>query len=162
MTTATAVTSRITPEDLLHLPDGVSYELVNGNLVERHMGSESSAVAATIVTAFSNFVRSRREGHVFTTDCGYRCFPDDPEKVRKPDVSFVRAGRLPGGRPPEGWILIPPDLAVEVLSPGDLAYEVDEKVAEYLAAGVKVVWIVNPKTRIIRIHRPDASPLGPI
>ena len=52
---------------------------------------------------------------------GYQCFPHDPGLVRKPDVSFVRYGRFPGGVLPEGWAKIPPDLAVEVVSPNDTA-----------------------------------------
>src|SRR3954469_7627368 len=151
-----------TPKDLLVLPDAVNYELIDGILVERHMGSESSAVAVAISVILYTFVKARRLGHVFTTDCGYQCFADAPGKVRKPDVSFVRSGRLPNDRPPEGHIKLAPDLVVEVISPGDLAYEIDEKVAEYLAAGVRLVWVVNPKTRSVRIHRPKDSSRGPI
>ena len=155
-----AASKKFTPEELDRLPDGVNYELVDGNLVERHMGSESSSVAAAIVYLLLTFVRPRRLGHVFTTDCGYQCFPDDPDKLRRPDVSFVASGRLPGDRPPPGYIRIAADLAVEVLSPGDLATEIEEKVGEYLAAGVKLIWIVSPNTRTVRIHRPAGSKLG--
>src|SRR3954454_21837985 len=102
MTTAAAKTS-FTPEDLLKLPDAVAYELVGGNLVERHMGSESSAIAAMIASILIIWNKAHRAGHVFTADCGYQCFPNDPSKVRKPDVSFVKSGRLPGDRPPQGF-----------------------------------------------------------
>ncbi len=152
----------ITPDELLNMPDAVSYELVDGKLVERHMGSESSAIAAMIARLLLNFVQPRRAGKVFTADCGYQVFPDDPKKVRKPDVSFIRAGRLPNERAPAGWVHIPPDLAVEVLSPGDTAYEVDEKLREYQSVGVPLIWVVNPKTRTVRIHRPQDDPQGPI
>src|SRR5207237_10710175 len=100
------------------------------------MGAESSVIAAVIVTILNSFVRAHRLGHVFTTDCGYRCFPDDPDKVRKPDVSFVARGRLPDDRPPAGYVLVAPDLAIEVLSPGDLATRVEEKVRDYRSASV--------------------------
>ncbi len=164
MTTLTAGTPRtaLSPDDLLRMPDAVNYELVDGNLVERHMGSESSAIALAVGIVLGRFVKDHKAGHVFTTDCGYRCFPGAPEKVRKPDVSFIGLGRLPQERPPEGYIDIAPDLAVEVLSPGDLAYEIDEKVAEYLSAGVKLIWVVNPRTRTVRIHRPQNAQRGPI
>jgi Uma2 family endonuclease len=56
-----------------------------------------------------------------------------------------------------GFIKVPPDLAVEVLSPNDLAYEVDRKVAEYFSAGVRLIWIVNPETRSVTIYRPDGT-----
>src|SRR3954447_23320211 len=131
MTTA-AVKTPLTPEDLLKMSDGADYELVDGNLVERHMGSESSAIALAIGAVLRVFVKPRLLGHVFTTDCGYQCFPNEPGKIRRPDVSFVRTGRLPSERPPTGYMLLASDLAVEVLSPGDSAYEVDQKLAEYL------------------------------
>jgi Uma2 family endonuclease len=70
---------------------------------------------------------------------------------------LIRKGRLPGERFPEGYVRIAPDLAVEVISPNDLAYEVDDKVEEYLRAGVRLVWVVNPQTRTVRIHRADGS-----
>lgn len=157
-----AVKTGTTPEELLNMPDSVNYELVGGKLVERNRGAESSAVALVIGSLLLNFVRSRRAGKVFTTDCGYQIFPDDREKVRKSDVSFIRAGRLPNERPPDGWVGITPDLVVEVLSPGDTAYEIDQKVNEYLAAGVLIIWVVNPRTRTVRIHRPQNDERGPI
>ena len=158
----TAAKTSITPDELLNLPDAVDYELVAGELVERHMGSESSAIAAVIGYLLLGFVRPKRLGKVFTTDCGYLIFPNEPTRVRKPDVSFIRAGRLPNDRAPEGYVRIPPDLVVEVLSPGDTAYEVDQKVNEYLSVGVKLIWVVNPRTRNVRIHRLPNDPLGPI
>lgn len=158
----TAVKPEITPEELLKLPDSVKYELVDGQLLERHMGSESSAIAAMIAHLLLGFVQSRRAGKVFTTDCGYQIFRDSPGRIRRPAVSFIRSGRLPGERAPDGYITIAPDLAVEVLSPGDTAVEIDQKVEEYLHAGVTLVWVVNPKTRTVRIHRPPDDPRGAI
>jgi Uma2 family endonuclease len=147
----------LTPDDLLSLPDAVNYELVDGNLVERKMGSESSAIAMVIGVLLSNFVRGKSLGFVFGADGSYQCFPDAPDKVRKPDVSFIASARLPGGKPPKGHTKAAPDLAVEVISPNDLATEIDEKVAEYLAAGVKLVWVVSPNTRTVRVHRPGSG-----
>lgn len=62
---------------------------------------------------------------------------------------YVGNSRLPGGKYPEGDLFLAPDLVVEVLSPGNTGLEVDEKLAEYLAAGVALVWIVNPDRRTI-------------
>jgi Uma2 family endonuclease len=154
--------ARLVPDDLLKLPDSVSYELVDGKLVERNMGFESSEIAARIIFLISLFLRDRPGGRIVGPDAGYQCFPDAPEKVRKPDVSFIRPGRLPGEQAPKGHCRIPPDLAVEVVSPGDLSYEIEEKVAEYLAAGVPLVWVVHPPTRTVRVHRPRSSPRGEI
>jgi Uma2 family endonuclease len=159
MTLATTKT-RFTPEELERLPGAVNFELVGGNLVERNMGSKFSAIALRIGSRLVVYVERHQLGHVFTTDCGYQCFSDDPDKLRKPDVSFVSRIRLPG-EPPDGYIKIAPDLAVEVLSPGDLASDVEEKVQEYLGAGVKLIWIVSPNTRTVRIRRPAGAKLGP-
>jgi len=152
----------ITPEEFLDLPDAVSYELVDGQLVERNMGLESSGIAARIIVLIGIFVQRGKLGNIFDSEATYQCFADAPKKIRRPDVSFVRAGRFEGGRLPAGHCRIAPDLAIEVVSPGDLAYEIEEKVAEYLRAGVQLVWVVYPSTRNVKICRPRTSPLGPI
>lgn len=154
---STAAQTRYTPEDLLAMPDGDRYELVDGNLVERNMGAKAGWVANRCGRYLDVFCDEHRQGWVLNAETGYQCFPGSPFKVRKPDVSFIRFGRLPGEELPDGHILIPPDLAVEVVSPNDLAYEVDEKIQEYLEAKVRLVWEVNPKTRTVWVHRLDGS-----
>ena len=154
--------SVFTPDDLLRMEDAVNYELVDGKLVERHMGMESSEIALRIAFLLALFLRDHRLGRLFGADASYQCFPNAPTKVRKPDVSFIRSERLSSGRAPTGHSPVSPDLAVEVVSPGDLAYELEEKVAEYLQAGVPLVWVVNPPTRTVRIHRPKTSARGPV
>ena len=149
-----------TPDDLLKLPDAVNYELVDGQLVERNMGMKSSLIAQRLATQIGLYLRDHPVGLLFGADAGYQCFADAPDKVRKPDVSFIRSGRLSGDDPPEGHCRIPPDIAVEVVSPRDLSYEIEEKVGEYLNAGVPLVWVVHPTTRTLRIHRPPSSGLG--
>ncbi len=146
-----------TPEDLLKMSDGKSYELVDGKLVRRSMGSESSWVGGRVYRLLSDFCEPNNSGWVWPADNSYQCFPDAPTKVRKPDVSFIRRGRLPGERPPKGHCTIAPNLAVEVLSPWEFASRIDTKVQEYLKAGVELVWIINPELRSVRIHRPDGS-----
>jgi Uma2 family endonuclease len=143
------------PEDLLTMPDGDRFELVAGNLVERNMGAKSSYVAGRAHVMLTAFCDAHRRGLVFPEGTSYQCFPDDPGKVRRADTSFIAAGRLRDDTPPEGHILIAPDLAVEVVSPNDLAYEIDEKVEEFLSAGVRLVWVVNPVSRTVRVHRPE-------
>jgi Uma2 family endonuclease len=151
-----------TPDDLLRMEDAVNYELVDGKLVERHMGMESSEIALRIAFLLALFLRDRRTGRLFGADASYQCFPAALTKIRKPDVSFIPSDRIPGGKLPAGHCPIAPGLAVEVVSPGDLAYEVEEKVAEYLEAGVPLVWIVNPPTRTVRVRRPKTSNRGPV
>jgi Uma2 family endonuclease len=143
------------PEELLTRPDGDAYELVGGELVERKMGARSSFIAGRIFANLDRFCDDQRLGWVFPEGTSFQCFPDDRDKVRRADVSFIRFGRLPRELPPEGHIRIAPDLAVEVVSPNDLAYDVDGKVEDYLQAGVQLVWVVNPVTRTVRVHHPN-------
>jgi len=162
MTTATIPQRQSTPEELLTMPDEAAYELVDGNLVERHMGTESSEIALKIAFLLQIFLQTRPLGRLFGSDAGYKCFPDDPKKIRRADVGFVRFERLPSGRAPKGYCTVAPDLAIEVISPNDTAEEVDEKINEYLLAGVRLIWIVSPSTRTVRIHRPRTAENGPI
>lgn len=147
-----------TPEQLLSLPDnGKGYELVGGRLVEKKIGGFASWVAAQISYLLVVFGQNRGLGWVLDSEGSYQCFTEDPRKVRKPDVSFLRRGRFPDERIPDGHVMIPPDLAVEVISPNDTAYEVDAKVLDYLAAEVPLVWVVNPQTRTVHVYRAEGS-----
>ena len=152
-----ATKQRYTPEDLLAMPDGKDYELVNGELVERKTGWHSSRVGGRLVQFLGSHCDAHGLGWVAQADAGYQCFPDAPGKVRKPDVSFIRLERLSPSDQPEGHCRIVPDLVAEVVSPNDLYYEVEEKLMEYLAVGVRLVWVVNPPTRTVRVHRADGT-----
>jgi Uma2 family endonuclease len=158
----TTLPQSLTPDDLIKLPDSVAYELVDGTLVERHMGTESSGIAIQIALLLGIFLREHRLGRLFGSDASYQCFPEAPAKVRRADLGFVRFDRLPGGRAPKGNCPVAPDLAVEVISPNDTADEVEEKVFEWLRVGVRLVWVVSPATRTVRIHRPRLAPGGPV
>lgn len=140
------------------MPDSVGYELVNGKLVERHASTESSRAAARIGCILGNEAERTRECVVYPPDLGYRCFPDDAGKIRKPDVSAVRNDRLAAlGTGDRGYSPIPADLAIEVVSPNDLYNEVFEKVQEYLGAGFGVIWVVVPQRKVVTIYRQDGT-----
>jgi Uma2 family endonuclease len=161
MSTAVATEAearRYTPEDLLAMPDEKSYELVDGRLVERHMGAESSEVGGNLYVCLSLFCRDHDLGKVWPADNGFQCFPHDPGQDRRPDISFVKKGRLPGDVAPKGWVRIPPDLAVEVISLNDSAEELEEKLDDYRKAGVLLVWVIYPEARKARIFRLGGSP----
>src|SRR3954465_636657 len=110
-----------TPEDLLAMPDGDESELVDGRLVERHMGAWSVHVATRLMALIIQFDPSQRLGWLLMSDASYQAFPKG--KIRKPDPSFICLGRLPDERVPDGHIKLAPDLAVEVISPNDIHYE---------------------------------------
>src|SRR5262245_59934312 len=90
---------------------------------------------------------------ILPADASYQCLPVDPDRVRLPDVSFIRRGRLRGERLRAGHIRIAPDLAVEVAWPNDLFGEARRKVEEDRAARVGLVWVVDPDTRTVEVLR---------
>ena len=148
---------RYTPDDLLALPDAERFELVDGQLVERAMGFKSSRIGNRVSYLLTAHSDQHQLGWVLGSDTGYRCFSDDRDKVRKPDVSFVAASRLKADEEPEGFATLAPDLAVEVISPTELFEDVMVKVSEYLDAGVKLVWVIDPATQRVHIYRPDGG-----
>ncbi len=152
-----ATRTQYTIEEFLALPDHRNYELVDGELEEIKVSNLSVWVAGRVFTRLEAHCEKSGVGEAFGADAYYECFPDRPKHARKPDVSFIRAERLPPGWLADGYFTIWPDLAVEVISPGDSAYKVDEKIREFLEAGVRLVWQINPEERIILIHRPDVT-----
>lgn len=156
MNVVTTKTS-FTPEDLLTLPDGDQYELVDGRLVERNRGFRSGRIAGELFWLLKNHCKVNALGWVLPSDVGYQCFPDDPDRVRKPDVSFLRKERLPVEQEPEGHCRLAPDLVIEVVSPNDLFEEVTGKVEMFLSAGVLLVWVVDPDQRRVSVYRHDGT-----
>lgn len=154
MATATLSATRITPEQLLALPDRERYELVNGELVELPARSlEGAAIGNRLGARLQTFVDAHDLGVVMNSDASYQCFEDDPNRIRRPDVSFIRKGRLGMEQFEHGHCLIAPDFAVEVVSPSDILYDVEEKIEEYLTAHVELVWMISPKSRTVTVYR---------
>jgi Uma2 family endonuclease len=153
----TETPTQFTPEDLLALPDAVRFELVDGQLVERPMGFFSSFVGGRLFFLLTAYCDTKGLGWVLPADAGYQCFPNAPAKVRKPDVSFIDARRLPAGDAPQGHAHLPPDLAVEVISPNEVFADAIRKAGEYLEAGGRLVWLIDPATRTALIFRQDGS-----
>jgi Uma2 family endonuclease len=150
--------AEVTPEELLVMPDGGHYELIDGELKERRVSVLSNLIAAEVNRIVGNHCQTHRLGWIFAADLGFRCFPWKPGKVRRADVSFISRDRYPWEQLSEdGFATIPPDLAVEVVSPNDLVGELDEKIDEYLRAGVRLVWVVRPAARAVQVFRGDRS-----
>jgi Uma2 family endonuclease len=146
------------PEDLLTMPGGENFELVNGRLVERQVGLLAGWVGGELLRLLGNHCRQHRLGWIFPGgDAGYQGFPGSPRTVRKPDVSFVRHGRFDEDRVPDGYARLAPDLAAEVISPNDEYEEVVEKIEEYLRAGVHLVWVISPRNHIVHVYRANGS-----
>ena len=157
--TTTASPTQMTPDDLLRLPDAGAYELIDGEPVERHMSRESSRVAARILVRLGAECERTGEAEAYPNELGYQCFADQPRLVRRGDASVVRMDRLAGVDLNPGYLPIPADLIVEVISPTDLFWAVSEKIALYLANGFGQVWVVDPAARTVTVHRPGETPL---
>lgn len=158
MTLATIAKTRATPADLEAMPDGEArYELIDGEIRERNMSAESNYIANLINSCVTVFVAQHRLGLAFTEGCGIDVFPQ-PNPLRVSDGAFVANGRLAGNRPPtHGYLKIAPDLVVEVVSPNDEAADVQRKVEDYLAAGVRLVWVAYPETRFVHAFSGDGG-----
>jgi len=100
-------------------------------------------------------VREHDLGLVVAAETGFT-LARDPDTVRAPDVGFVSRERVPDPLP-KGYAEFAPDLAVEVLSPDDRPGEVLAKVADWLNAGSRLVWVVDPDQRLVRVYRADGS-----
>lgn len=146
-----------TAEDLLWMENDHRYELLDGRLVEKQMGAKAARVALILGTRMEIHAAANHLGLVFPGDAGYQIFGARRNRVRKPDLSFICTGRLLNDDPPEGHVLIPPDLAVEVISPNDLAYEVEQKIAEYLEAGIRLLWFIYPPARSVYVIHPNGQ-----
>ncbi|HEV8304494.1 MAG TPA: Uma2 family endonuclease [Gemmatimonadales bacterium] len=147
----------LTAEDVerISLP-GKQVELVRGRLVVREPpGTWHGAIAANLAYYLSDFVRRQGLGHVFAQDTGFK-IASDPDTVRAPDVAFIARERSALLRS-RGYAAAAPDLLAEILSPEDRPAEVLSKVADWLAAGTKIVWVVDPERQETRVYRQDGS-----
>jgi Uma2 family endonuclease len=156
-TMSVANQTKLTPQDLLTMPNGNQYELVDGELKEQHVSLLSSWVGGELYFRVRDFCRAHDTGEAWPADVGCQCFPDMPLTVRRPDAMFICRERVPADWIEAGYLRIAPDLVAEVISPNDLAADLETKVAEYLSAGIQLVWIVDPEHRTVRIHRADGT-----
>lgn len=147
-------TSPMTAEELLDLPDdGLRHELVLGELrTMTPAGYEHGRVAMRIGSRLDAFVEAQGLGEVLGAETGFT-LARGPDTVRAPDVAFVRAERVPAAEDRAGFAELAPDLAVEVVSTWDRASEVSEKALMWLDAGVRLVWVVDPTTRLATVYR---------
>jgi Uma2 family endonuclease len=133
-----------------------SAELVRGVLIVREpAGYLHGDVAAELLVAIANHADAYNLGRVFAAETGFT-LTRNPDTVRAADVAFISAARLPHP-PPRGFAELAPDLAVEVLSPDDRPGEVLAKVGDWLNAGARAVWVVDPIRVIARVYRADGS-----
>jgi Uma2 family endonuclease len=146
----------VTAEELMALPSFEGRrELVRGEVREMPPpGGLHGYATGNLHASLHSFVRERGLGFVLT-EVGF-LIERDPDTVLGPDCAFIRKDRL--SLPfPETYLRMAPDLAVETLSPNDRRREVREKVTRWLAAGVKLVWVINPRRQTVAVHRSGAA-----
>ena len=150
----TTQTRPITADDLLRMPDdGFRYELVEGNLREMApAGHQHGRIAINVSMPLAQHVKANNLGVVYAAETGFK-LASNPDTVRAPDVAFVRRERVESVGDSEGFWPGAPDLAVEVVSPGDSYTDVEEKVFDWLDAGTRLVIVANPRKRLVTVYR---------
>jgi Uma2 family endonuclease len=144
-------TRRITVREFETHPSDKRSELVRGEVrLNPPPGTRHGLVALAVGRMLSEHVMSRRLGLVFGDGTGFE-LPNLAATVRGPDVSFVRREQLPPEGIGDGWLQVAPDLAVEVLSPSQSVADLDEKISDYLTAGTRLIWIVDPAERRVGV-----------
>ncbi len=147
----------MTAEDLQANPvENMCTELVAGRMLVREPpGYRHGDVAARLIIEIGAHVKAHALGRVLAAETGFILFRN-PDTVRAPDVAFIRSERVPA-TVPKGYPEFAPDLAVEVLSPSDRAGKVLSKVGDWIDAGARLVWIVDPERRTARVYRADGT-----
>lgn len=157
---ATITRRAATEDDLRNTPGDGIYELVDGEIRLSPGGGRHGTTSMALVSLLGPFVRERALGHVTGPDTGHR-LPSG--NVRCPDVSFIASGRFPDEKVPVDFIDLVPDLVVEVVSPKDRARHLLDKVGEYIDAGVRLVWVIDPQRSRAIVYRSltDVREIGP-
>lgn len=146
----------LTAEEFAHLNMPGRRELVRGEVIEMSFPKPRHAlVESRIMFRLMQFAEAERTGYVLST--GY-VVERGPDTVRGPDVAFVDARRLAAPGDLDRFVEGAPDLAVEILSPTNRAGEIARKVSEYLAAGARLVWVVDTNRRTVTVHAPGTNP----
>lgn len=150
----------MTIDDLDALPDdGRKYELQAGVLVSEPLpGMRHGRVACRVAEILGAHVRQHRLGVVITNDSGF-ILSRSPDTVRGPDVSFISRERFEAVGDLVTAFPGAPDLAVEVLSPSNTQAGIHAKVADYLAAGTRCVWVVDTEAETVAVYRSLLSPV---
>ncbi|MDX2040457.1 MAG: Uma2 family endonuclease [Acidobacteriota bacterium] len=144
---ATATATELKP--VAELDSERSFEIVNGQLEEKEMpGARHSGVCGRLTHLLRDFVVKYDLGEIYP-EGSFQI--GDNERI--PDLAFVSVERIPPEGEPETKWPMPPDLAIEIISPNDFYEKVYAKAMEYLAAGVKQVWVVSPENQVVTIYR---------
>ena len=153
----------MTAEELLHVNmPGKQVELVRGVLVVREPpGIQHGALMLRLGAMLLRHVDAHDLGLVVVGDPGFT-LAREPDTVRGPDIAFIRRERVPHPSP-VGFAAFPPDLVIEIRSPSDRPGDILGKVGDWLSAGTRLVWVIDPAHRVAHVYRQDEtqSTIGP-
>jgi len=137
--------------------DGHRYEIVNNQLIDiGNSGALHGHICSTLMILLGSYIRSQKLGLLFDSSTGFKM---QNGNRRSPDLAFFAKNRLQGLTTlPTGFLEGAPDLAVEVLSPGNTVEEIDGKITEYFANGTRLMWVINPQQRYILVYRSPQEP----
>ncbi len=153
MGAATAPIPSVTHEQLERMGNLGPCELVDGRIVPLSpTGDQHGSVELNLAATLRAFVRARRLGHVRVGEVGV-ITRRDPDTVRGADVLYVSNERYAARTRRSGYLDVAPELVAEILSPWDKPADLRRKVAEYFEAGVLLVWVLDPQSRTVRVHR---------
>lgn len=155
MTLLAPAQTRYSPQDVLRLEEEGLFELVSGQLKEKTMGSLATSTAVIISSRLFMHLESSSAGVVYSEQ-SFQCFANDPQRIRRPDLAFIAASRLADVEE-EGHVTIAPDLVVEIVSPSETVYDLEEKLDDYRSAGVPMIWVVFPKHRRLHLYVPGQA-----
>jgi Uma2 family endonuclease len=144
-------------------PDEFAGELVGGKWVPVTKGTwRHGVITVNVATLLRAYARENPGWSVSAGDPGAK-LSHDPDTLRGPDVAIVRTERVPTGRGSKGWLEGAPDVAVEVVGDAQSVSELAEKALEYLGAGAKAVWVLDPEPRRVMVFAPNRQVrvLGP-
>lgn len=149
---AVAADRLATAEEFYRCPEGSRrFELVKGVIIPMSPTNyDHGLIVLKLGRLIGNFVAERELGDTLGAETGFT-LKRNPDTVRAPDVAFVSKIRRPATR--MGFVELAPDLVVEVVSPSDAPDEIQAKVEDYLDAGVKLVWLVYPRTQSVTVYR---------
>ena len=151
---STTSTALMTAEELLQLPRGeFRAELINGELIKMPLaGIPHGRITMRLGAPLAQFVWDHQLGEVYIADAGFQ-LTWNPDTVLGPDIAFISQARVDEMGEIKGYWPGPPDLAVEVLSPGDRPGKVNKKISRWFSFGTKQVWIVDPKHSTVTVYR---------
>jgi Uma2 family endonuclease len=145
----------LTVEEFWKQYAGKPFELVEGEIVAvTPAGGLHGAITRRVASHLGNYVDENELGEVYGAETGFYL---SPTVMRGADAAFVRKEKLEKITDLESYIPFAPDLAVEVVSPNDMATEIQKKVKLYLAAGTALVWVIYPDLRSVVAHYPDQT-----